>query len=223
MPAGRRTSGSIGPGGLSLPVGQPRRLAGRRSRFQPPRWQWAPEEPAARAATPGGEEHRPSQESLCGRFFPLPTRTPAKIWYRPPDGSIRFPLFAGKLSVPPVQVVGMEEVVVGSVSELRTAVDAARKMVGNELWSCSGTAVTELLARVHRLRAQVESMELDLIREVDSRGIPGEVGAIDTRAYLIGALTMSPAEAATTVKLAQAFGSRLVDTGEALAEGRICR
>jgi hypothetical protein len=34
---------------------------------------------------------------------------------------------------------------------------------------------------------------------------------------------MSPAEAATTVKLAQAFGSRLADTGQALAEGHLCR
>jgi hypothetical protein len=80
-----------------------------------------------------------------------------------------------------------------------------------------------LLGQVHRLRAQVESIELYLVREVVSRGIPAEVGAVDPRAYLIGALTMSPTEATVTVKLAEALGGRLVDTGEALAEGEICR
>jgi hypothetical protein len=80
-----------------------------------------------------------------------------------------------------------------------------------------------LLGLVHRLRAQVESMELHLVREVISRGIPAEVGAVNPRAYLMGALTMSPAEATITVKLAEALGGRLADTGEALAEGQICR
>src|ERR1700759_2516481 len=117
----------------------------------------------------------------------------------------------------------MENKVVGSGSKLETAITGARKSVENELWSCGSAQVTELLARVHRLRAQVESIELDLVREIDTRGIPADVGAIDTRTYLIGALTMSPAEAATTVKLAQAFGGRLGDTGQALAEGHICR
>jgi hypothetical protein len=117
----------------------------------------------------------------------------------------------------------MENAVIDAVSELETAVTAARKLVENDLWSCGSAQVMQLLARVHRLRAQVESIELDLVGEIDGRGIAAEVGALDTRAYLMGALTMSAAEASTTVKLAQAFGSRLVDTGEALAEGRICR
>jgi hypothetical protein len=120
-------------------------------------------------------------------------------------------------------MVGMENAVVDAVSELETVVSAARKSVGNDLWSCSGSQVGELLGRVHRLRAQVESIELCLVREIDVRGIPAEVGAIDTRAYLMGALTMSPTEASVTVKLAGALGSRLEDTGEAFAEGRICR
>jgi hypothetical protein len=76
---------------------------------------------------------------------------------------------------------------------------------------------------LHRLRAQIESMELTVLREVIERGVPAEVGAVDARSYLIGALTMSPAEAATTVKLAEALGSKLADTGAALAEGLICR
>src|SRR6201995_5570408 len=117
----------------------------------------------------------------------------------------------------------MENKVVGSGSKLETAITGARKSVENELWSCGSAQVTELLRRVHRLRAQVESIELDLVREIDTRGIPADVGAIDTRTYLIGALTMSPAEAATTVKLATAFGGRLADTGQALAEGHLCR
>jgi hypothetical protein len=115
------------------------------------------------------------------------------------------------------------ENVVGVVSELGIAVSAARKSVENDLWSCSGAQVSELLSQVHRLRAQVDSTELHLVREVIDRGIPAEVGAVDPRAYLIGALTMSPAEATVTVKLAEALGGRLVDTGAALAEGEICR
>jgi hypothetical protein len=39
----------------------------------------------------------------------------------------------------------------------------------------------------------------------------------------MGALTMSPAEATVTMKLAEALGGRLVDTGAALAAGAICR
>src|ERR1700753_718229 len=120
-------------------------------------------------------------------------------------------------------MVGMENVVVGAVSEVEVAVSAARKSVENDLWSCAGVQVSDLLVRVHRLRAQVESMELHLVREVISRGMPADVGAVNPRAYLMGALTMSPAEATVTVKLAEALGSRLVDTGEALAEGAICR
>ncbi|HEX3825861.1 MAG TPA: DUF222 domain-containing protein [Sporichthyaceae bacterium] len=117
----------------------------------------------------------------------------------------------------------MENAVVEAVSELEAAISAARKSVENNLWSCAGSQVSDLLGRVHRLRAQAESMELHLVREVISRGIPAEVGAVNPRAYLMGALTMSPAEATVTVKLAEALGGRLADTGEALAEGAICR
>ncbi len=82
---------------------------------------------------------------------------------------------------------------------------------------------TDRPGSAYRLRAQVDSLELHLVREVVSRGIPAEVGAVDPRAYLMGALTMSPTEAAATVKMAEAFGLRLSDTGAALAEGHICR
>jgi hypothetical protein len=60
----------------------------------------------------------------------------------------------------------MENAVVGSISELEIAVNAARKLIENDLWSCAGVQVSELLGQVHRLRAQVESMELHLVREV---------------------------------------------------------
>jgi hypothetical protein len=66
-------------------------------------------------------------------------------------------------------------------------------------------------------------MELHLVREVIDRGILAEVGAVDPRAYLMGALLMSPTEATVTVKPAEAVGDRLVDTGAALAQGEICR
>jgi hypothetical protein len=120
-------------------------------------------------------------------------------------------------------MVGMENAVVDAVSELEASISAARKSVENDLWSCAGSQVSDLLGRVHRLRAQVESMELHLVREVIGRGIPAEVGAVDPRAYLMGALTMSPAEATVIVKLAEALGGRLAETGAALAEGEICR
>ena len=132
-------------------------------------------------------------------------------------------VFGLVLSAGSVKIVGMENAVVGAVSELGAAVSAARKSVENDLWSCAGVQVSDLLVKVHRLRAQVESMELHLVREVITRGIPTDVGAVNPRAYLMGALLMSPAEATVTVKLAEALGGRLVDTGEALAEGAICR
>ncbi|HEX3825953.1 MAG TPA: DUF222 domain-containing protein, partial [Sporichthyaceae bacterium] len=117
----------------------------------------------------------------------------------------------------------MENAVVEVVSELEAAITAAWKSVENDLWSCAGVQVSDLLVKMHRFRAQVESMELHLVREVISRGIPADVGAVNPRAYLMGALTMSPAEATITVKLAEALGGRLVDTGAALAAGAICR
>jgi hypothetical protein len=117
----------------------------------------------------------------------------------------------------------MDNAVVGSVSKFRDALNTVRKYVENDLWSCSGGQVVELLRDWHQVRAQVESVELCLVREVMERGVPAEIGAVDARSYLIGALTMSPAEAATTVRLAEAFGSKLADTGLALAEGLICR
>ncbi len=48
---------------------------------------------------------------------------------------------------------------------------------GNRLRMISGRVQvlfghSDLLGRVHRLRAQVESMELHLVREMISRGIP---------------------------------------------------
>jgi hypothetical protein len=100
--------------------------------------------------------------------------------------------------------------VVDSVSEVRAAVTAVRKLVDNDLWSGSGRGV---LGLVHRLRAQVESMELGLVGEIDSRGILAEVGAVDTRAYLMGALTMSAAEASTAVKPAQAVRAAAAERG----------
>jgi hypothetical protein len=117
-------------------------------------------------------------------------------------------------------MVGMENAVVETVSELEAAISAARKSVENDLWSCGGSQIAELLRQVHQFRAQVESMELYLVRQVVLRGIPVEVGAVDPRASLMGALVMSPAEATVTVKLAETLGGRLADTGAALAKGR---
>ncbi|HEX3611387.1 MAG TPA: DUF222 domain-containing protein, partial [Sporichthyaceae bacterium] len=97
----------------------------------------------------------------------------------------------------------MDNAVLGSVSEFETALTVARKYLENDLWSCSGGQVVELLRDWHQVRAQIESVELCLVREVIERGVP--------------------AEAATVVKLAEALGSKLADTGAALAEGLICR
>ncbi|HEX3614113.1 MAG TPA: hypothetical protein VHU88_20675, partial [Sporichthyaceae bacterium] len=70
----------------------------------------------------------------------------------------------------------MDNAVLGSVSEFETALSVARKYLENELWSCSGSEVSDLLRQLHRLRAQIESMELTVLREVIERGVPAEVG-----------------------------------------------
>jgi hypothetical protein len=88
-------------------------------------------------------------------------------------------------------VADMENTVLAAVPDLETAVGAARKHVEHDLWSVAGGQVGDLLGRLHRLRAQVEAIELCLVREVGARGMPAEVGAVDTRTYLMGALTVS--------------------------------
>src|ERR1700761_6494160 len=117
----------------------------------------------------------------------------------------------------------MESAVLGSVSEFRDALNTVQKYLDNDLWSCSGGQLVELLRDWHRLRAQVDSVQPSLIREVIARGIPAQLGAVDARSFLTGALTMSPTEATSSVKLAQALGTDLLDTATALAQGRICR
>jgi hypothetical protein len=111
--------------------------------------------------------------------------------------------------------------VVHALDALGAAVDTARRALAERLWQVPEAELPGVLDRLHGLGAQVGSMKLTVVREVETRAIPAAVGATSLRAYLARRLRVSPKLAGDWAKLSESLATRYADVGAALAAGRI--
>ncbi|MDQ3474918.1 MAG: 13E12 repeat family protein [Actinomycetota bacterium] len=102
----------------------------------------------------------------------------------------------------------------------------ARAAVGDRLeagsWTLSDANLLDQTREILALRAQVDSLLLDTIAEVDSRGLANRRGCSTTRAWLRSAHRIAPWEAAKVVRLATTLRTGLPAVAQALGAGR-CR
>jgi hypothetical protein len=110
---------------------------------------------------------------------------------------------------------------VEAISLLESDFAVVQKLLGEEIWRAGDSDLVECLRRVHRLVGQVQGLQAGLVAEVEQRGIPAAVGAVEVRSWLRSVLTMSPGEAKTTAKMAEALVEKRKDTEVALAAGRV--
>ncbi|MQA26135.1 MAG: DUF222 domain-containing protein [Micromonosporaceae bacterium] len=99
--------------------------------------------------------------------------------------------------------------------------DSLKDISGTPLWSASDTQLTDVLAMVSQLKAQLAAVELQTIAEAHGRDIARRVGAASTQAWLRHKLRLTPAEAKKQTALAIALDRDLDATRRALAEGEI--
>jgi len=82
---------------------------------------------------------------------------------------------------------------------------ALAECVGAPLWSVSGQELDDLVPRAYALLGRVMgSVVLPLVREVDRRGLAGEMDAPNTAAWLRWLLRVTPSQARKLVEVAQA-------------------
>ncbi len=88
-------------------------------------------------------------------------------------------------------------------------------------WARSSQELIDGLDRVHVLASQLAFLGLELLREIDGRGIPKAQGASGTAAWLRDRYRLSPGTASQQVKLAAALDCQLPEAAAALAAGSI--
>jgi hypothetical protein len=99
--------------------------------------------------------------------------------------------------------------------------DALKECARTPLWARSSQELIDGLDRVQVLASQLASVGLELLREIDGRGIPAAQGATSTTAWLRDRYRMSPGAAGQQVKLARALDTQLPQAAAALAAGAI--
>jgi len=92
--------------------------------------------------------------------------------------------------------------VAGALGAVDAALDAA---VGAELWQLSDAALIAAAAELHRQQCRAESLQLQLVREVDARGAAVALGAPSTAAWLRSGLRIHPGAAKRLVATAGAL------------------
>ncbi|MBA3741875.1 DUF222 domain-containing protein [Sporichthya sp.] len=113
----------------------------------------------------------------------------------------------------------------GDLLEAFAALEAAfsdvAKRVQDDAWQLAETDVVDLTRRLHTMTCQAQGVQLRLVREVDSRSIPASLGATSLRAWISGAMRLSPREAKAMDKLARSLHEKCTDTGAALGNGGV--
>jgi hypothetical protein len=103
-----------------------------------------------------------------------------------------------------------------ALAMLDRAVEECRSV---SVWALSDSVLVERLDRLQAVAQQVAALELELIGEVDGRGIPAAQGATSAAAWLCDRYRVSPSAATRQVRLAAALHSDLPATADALAAG----
>jgi hypothetical protein len=106
------------------------------------------------------------------------------------------------------------------VDEALTVLDRALQGCRSvAVWAWPDSTVVDGLDRLQVLAQQVAALQLELIRQIDSRGIAAGQGATSTVAWLRDRHRISPQAASRQVKLAAALHPDLPVTADALAAG----
>src|SRR5262249_13708846 len=109
-----------------------------------------------------------------------------------------------------------------SVAALEAAYSDVAKRVEDEAWQLSEADVVDVTKRLHALVSKAQGLGVRLVRQVETRAMPGTMGATSLRAFIGGgALRLSPAQAATLARLAKSLHETCIATGAALAEGAV--
>lgn len=108
-----------------------------------------------------------------------------------------------------------------SLAALEVAFADLAKRVEDEAWQLSEAEVVDVTRRVHAVASKVQGSEVRMIREVEARSIPTTLGATSLRAFVSGALRLSPREANRLARLASSLHESCAATGTALAGGAV--
>ncbi|WP_026256899.1 DUF222 domain-containing protein [Actinopolymorpha alba] len=92
---------------------------------------------------------------------------------------------------------------------------------GALLWSVPGDELTDLLTSLEALSAQLEALQLQVIREADRQDLGRTAGATSTAALLSSLLRMRPEHARAAVRLANDLDTALPLVQLALNAGEI--
>jgi hypothetical protein len=93
------------------------------------------------------------------------------------------------------------------------------RAVSSSVWSWSDAELVDGVDRLQVFAAQLASLQLAVVAELDARGVPAGHGASSTTAWLRDRCRVSGSAASRMVRLARAVGSELPGTAEALAGG----
>jgi Domain of unknown function (DUF222) len=100
-----------------------------------------------------------------------------------------------------------------SVAAISSCLDSVRETLGG----LDDKGITQTLRDIEKLSRETQSVMLDVVAEVDARGIATREGFSTTQRLLAGMLQLSAAEARTRVEHAAVVGTRRTITGETLA------
>ncbi len=92
---------------------------------------------------------------------------------------------------------------------------------GALLWSTPGQELIDLLVSLEAVKAQLEAVQLQVIREADRKDLGRTAGATSTAALLSSLLRMRPEHARVAVKLANDLDTALPLVQLALNAGEI--
>jgi Domain of unknown function (DUF222)/HNH endonuclease len=99
--------------------------------------------------------------------------------------------------------------------------EALQRCRSAPVWSWPQGMLVDCLDRIHALVQQVAAFQLELIREIDGRGIPTAQGAASSAAWLRDRHRLSAATATRLTRLSAAMHTDLPATAAALATGVI--
>lgn len=108
-----------------------------------------------------------------------------------------------------------------SVAALEAAYVDLAKRIEDEAWQLTEAEVLDVTRRVHAVGSKVAGLGVRMVREVDARSIPTTMGAVSLRAFISGALRLSPREAGRQARLAKTLHEGCAATGTALAAGAV--
>ena len=95
------------------------------------------------------------------------------------------------------------------------------KRIEDEAWQLTEADVLDVTRRVHTVGSKISGLGVRMVREIGGRSIPTTVGAVSLRAFVSGALRLSPREAGRQARLAKALHEDCAATGTALAAGAV--